>query len=122
MNLVGWLVGAGTAPVVIGYIAQRESLSYAISVASVALVCGALLFVPLANSDLPDTMEVAHSRPTFTQYRVIRVAPVRFVDVPVPRSLTSRDPYSPPSACCRAKVSSEAETQAGRSAILGWTV
>jgi sugar phosphate permease len=45
MNLVGWLVGAGTAPVVIGYIAQRESLSYAISIASVALVCGALLLL-----------------------------------------------------------------------------
>ena len=45
MNLVGWLVGAGTAPIVIGYIAQRESLSYAISIASVALVCGSLLLL-----------------------------------------------------------------------------
>ena len=43
MNLVGWLVGAGTAPIVIGYIAQRASLSYAISVASVALLAGSLL-------------------------------------------------------------------------------
>ena len=26
MNMIGWLVGAGTAPVIIGYIAQRASL------------------------------------------------------------------------------------------------
>ncbi|MFN8009411.1 MAG: hypothetical protein U0V70_20745 [Terriglobia bacterium] len=31
MNLAGWLVGGGTAPVVIGYIAQREGLGRAIS-------------------------------------------------------------------------------------------
>ena len=39
----GWLVGAGTAPVVIGYIAQRASLSYAISIASLALVGASIL-------------------------------------------------------------------------------
>jgi MFS family permease len=44
MNMVGWLAGAGTAPVMIGYIAQRESLSLAISSAAVAyLAAGALL-------------------------------------------------------------------------------
>ena len=45
MNMIGWLVGAGTAPVVIGYIAQRASLSYAISVASIALVGASVLLL-----------------------------------------------------------------------------
>jgi sugar phosphate permease len=45
MNMIGWLVGAGTAPVVIGYIAQRASLSYAISVASTALVGASVLLL-----------------------------------------------------------------------------
>ena len=45
MNMIGWLVGAGTAPVVIGYIAQRASLSFAISIASVALVGASLLLL-----------------------------------------------------------------------------
>ncbi len=44
MNMMGWLAGAGTAPVVIGYIAEKESLSLAISLAAVAyVVAGALL-------------------------------------------------------------------------------
>lgn len=43
MNMVGWLVGAGTAPVVIGLIAQRASLSYAISIASIALIGASIL-------------------------------------------------------------------------------
>ena len=45
MNMLGWLVGAGTAPVVIGYIAQRASLSYAISIASLALVAASVLLL-----------------------------------------------------------------------------
>lgn len=45
MNMIGWLVGAGTAPVAIGYIAQRASLSFAISVASVALVAASVLLI-----------------------------------------------------------------------------
>ena len=45
MNLVGWLAGAGTAPVVIGYIAQRESLSFAISSAALAYVAAGALLV-----------------------------------------------------------------------------
>jgi sugar phosphate permease len=45
MNMIGWLVGAGTAPVIIGYIAQRASLSYAISVASIALLAASLLLL-----------------------------------------------------------------------------
>jgi hypothetical protein len=45
MNMIGWLVGAGTAPVVIGYIAQRASLGFAISIASVALIGASLLLL-----------------------------------------------------------------------------
>jgi hypothetical protein len=45
MNMIGWLVGAGTAPIVIGYIAQRASLSFAISIASVALIGASLLLL-----------------------------------------------------------------------------
>lgn len=44
MNMVGWLVGAGAAPLVIGILAERESLSFAISVAAIAyLGAGVLL-------------------------------------------------------------------------------
>ncbi len=52
MNAVGWLGGGGTAPVVIGYIAQRSSLGAAIALAAgvyvlagVLLIGGVLLFV-----------------------------------------------------------------------------
>jgi MFS family permease len=46
MNMVGWLGGGGTAPIVIGYIAQQENLSYAISLAAaVYLAAGAILLV-----------------------------------------------------------------------------
>ena len=43
----GWReeVAAGTAPVAIGYIAQRASLSYAISIASIALVGASVLLM-----------------------------------------------------------------------------
>jgi len=51
MNMVGWLAGAGTAPVVIGYIAQRESLSLAIGLAALAyLAAGALLITGILVS------------------------------------------------------------------------
>ncbi len=43
MNMVGWLFGAATAPIVTGYIAQKASLGYAISIASVALLAAALM-------------------------------------------------------------------------------
>ena len=45
MNMIGWLVGAGSAPVIIGYIAQKASLSYAISIASLALIAGSSLLL-----------------------------------------------------------------------------
>lgn len=48
MNAVGWLAGGGSAPLVIGIIAQRESLSLAIALAStVYLAAGALLLVAI---------------------------------------------------------------------------
>lgn len=52
MNTVGWLGGGGTAPIVIGLIAQRTDLGFAIATASgvyifaaILLVSGILLFV-----------------------------------------------------------------------------
>jgi len=52
MNSVGWLAGGGSAPLVIGIIAQRESLGLAIALASlvyltagILLLTGILLFV-----------------------------------------------------------------------------
>jgi sugar phosphate permease len=45
MNMIGWLGGAGTAPVVIGYIAQSRSLGVAISLAAVAYAMGGLLIL-----------------------------------------------------------------------------
>ncbi len=48
MNAVGWLAGGGSAPLVIGIIAQRESLGLAIALASVVyLAAGALLLVAI---------------------------------------------------------------------------
>jgi len=43
MNMVGWLGGGGLAPVVIGFVAERESLSLAISLASLVYVLGGIL-------------------------------------------------------------------------------
>jgi MFS family permease len=46
MNAVGWLAGGGSAPLVIGIIAQRESLGLAIAMASIVyLAAGALLLI-----------------------------------------------------------------------------
>jgi MFS family permease len=45
MNAVGWLAGGGSAPVVIGIIAQRESLSLAIALASTVYVAAAALLL-----------------------------------------------------------------------------
>jgi len=45
MNMTGWLVGAGSAPVLIGYIAGQSSLSFAISIAAIALVIGSALLL-----------------------------------------------------------------------------
>ena len=48
MNMVGWLGGGGSAPIVIGYIAQRTNLSLAISLAAGVYVFGAILLLTAA--------------------------------------------------------------------------
>jgi MFS family permease len=45
MNAVGWLAGGGSAPIVIGIIAQRQSLGLAIALASSVYVAAALLLL-----------------------------------------------------------------------------
>lgn len=45
MNCVGWLGGGGTAPIVIGWIAQRQSLGEAIALASTVYIAAALLLL-----------------------------------------------------------------------------
>ena len=45
MNAVGWLAGGGSAPIVIGIIAQRESLSLAIALASTVYIAAAALLL-----------------------------------------------------------------------------
>jgi MFS family permease len=49
MNAFGWLGGGGTAPIVIGLIAQRESLGFAIALtSSVYVAAGLLLLIGIA--------------------------------------------------------------------------
>lgn len=45
MNSVGWLAGGGSAPLVIGIIAQRESLGLAIALASLVYVAAGILLL-----------------------------------------------------------------------------
>jgi len=45
MNAVGWLAGGGSAPLVIGIIAQRESLGLAIAMASIVYVAAGVLLL-----------------------------------------------------------------------------
>jgi MFS family permease len=45
MNAVGWLAGGGSAPIVIGIIAERESLGLAIALASTVYLAAALLLL-----------------------------------------------------------------------------
>jgi MFS family permease len=45
MNCVGWLGGGGTAPIVIGWIAQRQSLGEAIALASTVYIAAAVLLL-----------------------------------------------------------------------------
>lgn len=48
MNCVGWLGGGGTAPVIIGLIAQRESLGLAIALASTVYILAGVLLLTAA--------------------------------------------------------------------------
>jgi sugar phosphate permease len=43
MNMMGWLVGGGTAPVVIGYLSQRVGLSRAIATSASLYVVASLI-------------------------------------------------------------------------------
>ena len=45
MNAIGWLAGGGTAPIVIGLIAERQSLGVAIALASTMYVAAAALLL-----------------------------------------------------------------------------
>ena len=45
MNTVGWLAGCGSAPLVIGIIAQRESLGLAIALASLVYLAAGILLL-----------------------------------------------------------------------------
>jgi MFS family permease len=57
MNCVGWLGGGGSAPIVIGLIAQRASLGYAIGAASlVYCLAGVLLVISMALFVERDTL------------------------------------------------------------------
>jgi MFS family permease len=59
MNMTGWLVGAGSAPVLVGYIAARSSLSFAISIAAIALVMASgLLLVAILGTARRDIEKV----------------------------------------------------------------
>lgn len=65
MNMVGWLGGGGAAPVAIGYMAERESLSIAISMtAAVYMIGGALLIAGIVMFVRRDVqrMEMAPER------------------------------------------------------------
>ncbi len=60
MNMIGWLVGAGTAPLVIGLLAERASLSFAISVAAIAYIGAGVLLASAAFITAPrDTRRLA---------------------------------------------------------------
>jgi MFS family permease len=48
MNMVGWLAGGGSAPVVIGLVAQRSSLGAAMALTSVVYVAAGILLVTAA--------------------------------------------------------------------------
>src|SRR5262249_22603011 len=45
MNMVGWLGGGGTAPVLIGWLGERYGLGFAISVAAVVYVAAGVLLL-----------------------------------------------------------------------------
>jgi sugar phosphate permease len=45
MNCIGWLGGAGTAPIIVGKLAEKYSLGTAIALGSVVYVLGAFLLL-----------------------------------------------------------------------------
>ena len=65
MNMMGWLAGGGTAPIVVGYLSERIGLSRAMAltslsyvVASVLLVIAALVFAPRDTERMRATLAV----------------------------------------------------------------
>ena len=48
MNMAGWLFGAGTAPIVVGYLAERSSLGTAIACTAAVYVVGGVLLAVAA--------------------------------------------------------------------------
>ena len=65
MNMMGWLAGGGTAPVVVGYLSERIGLSRAMAltslsyvVASVLLLTAALVFAPRDTERMRATLSV----------------------------------------------------------------
>jgi len=48
MNMIGWLAGGGSAPLVIGLVAERSSLGAAMALASIVYVAAGLLLVVAA--------------------------------------------------------------------------
>ena len=50
MNMIGWLAGGGSAPLVIGLVAERSSLGAAMALASVVYVIAGLLLVVAAQA------------------------------------------------------------------------
>jgi MFS family permease len=45
MNMIGWLAGGGSAPLVIGIVAQRSSLGAALALASIVYVAAGILLI-----------------------------------------------------------------------------
>ena len=45
MNMMGWLAGGGSAPIVIGFVADKAGLGYAIALASTVYVAAAVLLL-----------------------------------------------------------------------------
>jgi MFS family permease len=48
MNMIGWLAGGGSAPVLIGIVAQRGSLGAALALTSIVYVIAGILLVAAA--------------------------------------------------------------------------
>lgn len=64
MNCVGWLIGAGTAPTVIGYLAGHISMGRAIAVSSVVYLLAALLLIVAMVVFLKYDFEKLHAAPS----------------------------------------------------------
>lgn len=45
MNMMGWLAGGGTAPVVVGYLSERIGLSHAMAITSLSYVIASILLL-----------------------------------------------------------------------------